>query len=85
MGLVDRKDTSLNNKLSMEEKGKSVTIETYEEEEDLQELLIVEEEDESKEVDTQLVLSVNKLPTYVPPWKGKAKVPKDLDETKSSF
>ena len=25
------------------------------------------------------------LPAYVPPQKGKAKVPKDLDETKSSL
>ena len=35
------------------------------------------------EVDTQARHSVTKLPTYVPPRKGKAKVPKDLDETKS--
>jgi len=26
-----------------------------------------------------------KLPTYIPPQKGKAKVPKDLDEHKSSL
>lgn len=71
------------NKLSMEEKGKSVTIETNEEEEDLQDLTIVEEEDEGMEVDTQPMHSVTKLPNYVPLRKGKAKVPKDLEETKS--
>ena len=35
------------------------------------------------EVDTKPTLSVIKLFTYVPSQKGKAKVPKDLDETKS--
>ena len=37
------------------------------------------------EVDTQPTHSATKLPTYVPSRKGKAKVPKDLDETKSSL
>jgi len=35
------------------------------------------------EVDTQPRHSAEKIPTYVPPWKGKATVPKDLDENKS--
>lgn len=37
------------------------------------------------EVDTQPTLFVKRLPAFVPPQKGKAKVPKDLDETKSSL
>jgi len=64
--------------------GEVITIEIDEEEEDLQ-VLIIAEEDEGMEVNTQPTNSVTKLPTYVPPRKGKAKVPKDLDETKSSL
>jgi len=37
------------------------------------------------EEDIQPIRSTTKLLAYVPPWKGKAKVPKDLDETKSSL
>jgi len=37
------------------------------------------------EEDIQPTRSAKKLPAYVPPWKGKTKVPKDLDETKSSL
>ena len=75
----------LRTKLSMEEKGKVVTIETDDEEEDLKDLLIAEDEDEGMEEETQPVHASTKLPAYVPPWKGKARVPKDLDETKSSL
>jgi len=68
------------NKLLMEEKGKVVTIETDEEEEDLQALIIEVEEEENMEVDIQPMCSTTKLLEYVPPRKGKAKVPKDLDQ-----
>ena len=37
------------------------------------------------EVDTQPTHSATKFPTYVPLRKGKAKVPNNLDETKSSL
>ena len=37
------------------------------------------------EEDIQPVRTVAKLPKYVPPQKGKAKVPKDLDVVKSSL
>lgn len=67
----------------MEEKGTAITIETEKKEEDLKALIITKEEDEDMEVDTQPTISVTKLPAYVPLRKGKAKVPKDLDETKS--
>ena len=63
-------------KLTMEEKGKVVTIESDEEEEGP--LTYVEEIDpdgEGKE-NIQLV----RRPKYVPPSKGKAKVPKNLDD-----
>jgi len=56
----------LHNKLSMEEKGKAVTIEIDEEEEDILDLTIVEEEDEGMEVDTQPTHSATEFPTYVP-------------------
>lgn len=72
-------------KLSMEEKGKAVTIETDEEEENMEDLIFAEGEDEGMEEDTQPAHPSTKLPTYVPPRKGKAKVPKDLDKTKSSL
>ena len=54
-------------KLSMEENGKSVTIETNEEEEDLEDLIIEEDEDEGMEEETQPVHPPTKLPAYVPP------------------
>ena len=56
-----------------------------EEEEYLGDLIIAEEEDEGMEEDTKPVHPATKLPAYVPSRKGKAKVPKDLDETKSSL
>ena len=75
----------LRNKLPMAEKGKVVTIDTNEEEVDLQALTITVEDDEDMEEDIQPIHSVTKLLTYVPPRKGKTKVPMDLDETKSSL
>lgn len=60
-------------------------IEIDEEEEDLQALIITSEEDEDIEEDIQPTCSTTKLPTYVPLWKGKTKVPKGLDETKNSL
>jgi len=67
----------------MEEKGKAVNLETDDEEEDLQVLVNEIEVDEEMAEDIQLVRTVAKLPEYVPSWKGKVKVPKDLDATKS--
>ena len=69
----------------MEEKGKVVNLETNEEEEDLEDIIIEEDEDEGMEEETKGVVPLNKLPAYVPPQKGKAKVPKDLNESKSSL
>ena len=37
------------------------------------------------EVETQGVDPLTRLPAYVPPQKGKAKVPQDIDERKSSL
>ena len=71
----------LRTKLTMEEKGKAVNLETDEEEEGLEKILVKEEEEEETE-GTNLL---NRLPAYVPPWKEKARVPKDLDERKSSL
>jgi len=72
-------------KLSMAEKGKAVTIDTNEEEEDLQALTIVAEEDEYLEEEIQPIFSTAKLPAYVPLRKGKTKVLKGPDKTKSSL
>lgn len=67
----------------MAEMGKAVTLEIEEEEEDLQDLIaqIEAQDDEAKNVSQ--VPSVIKLPPYIPPRKGKAKIPKDLEATKS--
>lgn len=72
-------------KLSMEEKGKAVTTVTDEEEEYLQALTTATEEEEDVEEDIQLLCFATKLSVYVPPRKGKTKVPTNLDETKSSL
>ena len=74
----------LRTKLTMEEKGKEVNLE-IDEEEDLENILIEEDEDEEMEKETKGVDPLTRLPAYVPPWKGKAKVPKDIDESKSSL
>jgi len=44
-----------------------------------------EDVDEGMEEEAEPMPILTKLPTYVPPQKGKKKVPKDLDETKSSL
>ena len=67
----------------MEEKGKVINFEVDEEEEF--EEILVEEEDVEMEVETQGADPLTRLPAYVPPQKGKAKVPKDIDERKSSL
>ena len=54
-------------KLTMEEKGKVVNLETDEEEKDLEEILIAEEEDEDMEVETEGANPLTRLPAYVPP------------------
>jgi len=51
----------------------------------LDDLIIIEDEDEGLEEETETAHPLKKLPTYAPPQKGKAKVPKDLDKTKSSL
>lgn len=72
-------------KLSVEDKGKVVIIETDEDKANLEDLIIEEEEDEGMEEETEPAHPPTKLPAYVPPRKAKAKVPKDLDKTKSSL
>lgn len=72
-------------KISMEENGKEITIETNKEEEDLQTLIAGAEEEEDTEEDIQPLRSTTKLLAYVPLRKGKTKVPKDLGETKISL
>jgi len=74
----------LRTKLTMEEKGKTINLEANEEDE-LEEILIEEEEDVEMDVDTWGTDPLTRLPTYVPPQKGKAKVPKDIDESKISL
>jgi len=46
---------------------------------------LVEEEDVEMGVETQGADPLTRLPAYVPPLKCKAKVPKDIDERKSSL
>ena len=47
--------------------------------------MLVGEEDVEMEVETHGVNTITQLPEYVPPCKGKAKVLKDKDESKSSL
>jgi len=70
-------------KFSMEEKGKSITVESDAEEEDLQALIDEKEVQDDVEEDVPPMPSVTKLPTYVPPWKGKVSTTKYLEATKS--
>lgn len=51
----------------MEEKWKAITIETDEEEEDLEDLIIIGDEDEGMEEETWLAHPPTKFPAYVPP------------------
>lgn len=67
----------------MEEKGKVINLEADEEEEDFEEFLVEEEED--VEMETQGADPLTRLPTYVPSWNRKEKVPKDLYERKSTL
>ena len=53
-------------KLSMEDKGKTINLETDDEEEDLQAFVEEIEADEEMEEDIQPVLAKAKLPKYVP-------------------
>lgn len=53
-------------------------------EEEFEEIM-VDEQDVEMEVETQGVDPINRLPEYVPPHKGKAKVPKDIEESKISL
>lgn len=54
-------------KFLMEEKGKAVTIEIDDDEEDLQALINEIEEAEDMEDDVQLVCSAVKFPKHIPP------------------
>jgi len=60
----------------MEEKGKTVTIETNDKEEDLQALVDEMEEVEDREKDIHLVHFASKLLEYVSLLKGKTKIPR---------
>jgi len=53
------------------------------EEENLEDILIEEDKDKDMEKEIKGVIPLTRLPTCVPPGKGKEKVPKDIDESKS--
>ena len=72
-------------KLSMEEKGKVVTIETDDEDEDLHTLINEIKATKYMEEDIQPVFSTKKLLECVPPQKGKTMILKGLDATKSAL
>lgn len=72
-------------KLSIEDKGKTINLETNDKEEDLQALVEEIEADEQMEEDIQPVHTATKLPNYVPTWKGRVKVAKYLDVVKSTL
>ena len=70
-------------KLIVEEKAKAINWEANEEGEF--EEILVEEEDVEMEVETLGANPLTRIPAYFPPQKGKSKVPKDIDERKSSL
>jgi len=72
----------LRTKLTLQEKGKVINMEADEEE---SREILVEEQDVEMEVETQGTDPITQLPEYVPPCKGKSKVLKDIDESKSSL
>jgi len=53
-------------------------------EEEFEEIM-VDEEVVEMEVETQGADLITRLPEYVPPLKGKSKVPNDIDKSKSSL
>jgi len=64
----------------MANKGKAVTTEIDEVEDEFQDLIeSIEAQDEEKEDAFQISV----LPPDLPPWNRKAKIPKDLDAAKS--
>jgi len=65
----------LRTKFPMEEKGKAINLETNEEEEDLEDILIEKDKHEDMEEETEGADPPTWLPVYVPPWTRKAKVP----------
>lgn len=60
-------------------------MEIDEEEGDFKEILVKEEEDEEMEEETECTDPLTTFPMYVPLWKEKKSVRKDLDESKSSL
>lgn len=69
----------------MEEKGKVVNLDIGDEEEDVQALVDDREVDEEMIEDIHPMRAPAQLLEYVPSRKGKVKVPKDLDATKSAL
>jgi len=69
-------------KLTLQENGKAINLEADEEE---SEEILVDEEDLEMGVETQGADPITRLPEYVPSRKGKSKVSKDIDESKSSL
>lgn len=67
-------------KLSVAEKGKAITTELEEDEEDLQGLITQIEAQDEEEKDA---FQVPSLPPYISPWNRTAKIPKYLDAVKS--
>ena len=60
----------------LKEKGKVVNLETDEEEEELENLIIEEDEDEGMEVEIEVAHPPTKLPAYTPYRSGRQKCPK---------
>lgn len=65
----------------MVENGKAITNEPEEEEDDWQALIAQIEAKDEEEENVSQVPSVVMLPPYISPWKGIAKIPKDLESS----
>lgn len=64
---------------------KAINLETDEEEKDLEDLIIEEDKVEGMEEETKSTYLPTNLLAYILSWKGKEKVPKDLDRNKRSL
>lgn len=72
-------------KFFMEYNGKNIKLETDDEEDELQVFVDEIQVDEEMKEDIQPVQATKKMPEYVPLWKWKAKVSRDLDVDKSAL
>lgn len=66
----------LRTRLTIEEKGKAINLETNEDEEDLEDLIIEEDEDKGMEEETEVAHPIINFPAYVPRGRVRQRCPR---------